>query len=137
MKYFVDSSFIVSLFKETDSNHEIAKEHISIIDNNECYITNSILLEVITVLMKRTKDNSIVKLAYAYLLDNFIIVDEYNIKHYNNEVMELFLKYSNHNFKVSFVDCSSIIISDYYHLDCVVSFDKGFKLFNAIKLYEF
>ena len=137
MKYFVDSSFIVSLFKETDSNHEIAKEHISIIDNNECYITNSILLEVITVLMKRTKDNSIVKLAYAYLLDNFIIVDEYNIKHYNNEVMDLFLKYSNHNFKVSFVDCSSIIISDYYHLDCVVSFDKGFKLFNAIKLYEF
>ena len=137
MKYFVDSSFIVSLFKETDSNHEIAKEHISIIDNNECYITNSILLEVITVLMKRTKDNSIVKLAYAYLLDNFIIVDEYNIKHYNHEVIELFLRYNDNNFKVSFVDCSSIIISDYYHLDYVVSFDKGFKLFDAIKLYEF
>ena len=137
MKYFVDSSYIVSLFKKTDSNHEIAKEHIDIIDNNECYITNGILLEVITILMKKTKDNSIVKLAYAYLLDNFIIVDEYNIKHYNHEVIELFLRYNDNNFKVSFVDCSSIIISDYYHLDYVVSFDKGFKLFDAIKLYEF
>ena len=82
MKYFIDSSFIVSLFKETDTNHEIGKEHIDIIDDNECYITNGILLEVITILMKKTKDNNIVKLAYAYLLDNFIIVDEYNIKQY-------------------------------------------------------
>lgn len=85
MKYFVDSSFIVSLFKETETNHHIAKEHTNIIDNNECYITNGILLEIITILMKRTKDNDIVKLAYAYLLDNFIIVDEYNIKHYNDK----------------------------------------------------
>ncbi len=137
MRYFIDSSFIVSLFKEKDSNHEIAKEHINIIDNNECYITNGILLEVITILMKRTKNNGIVKLAYAYLLDNFIIVDEYNIKHYNDSVMELFLKYNNNNFKVSFVDCSSIIISNHYKLDYVVSFDKGFKSFNEIELYRF
>ena len=137
MRYFVDSSFIVSLFKETDRNHEISKEHINIIDNNECYITNGMLLEVITILMKRTKNNDIVKLAYAYLLDNFIIVDEYNIKHYNDKEMELFLKYNNNNFKVSFVDCSSIIISNHYKLDYVVSFDKGFKLFNEIQLYQF
>jgi len=137
MKYFVDSSFIVSLFKETDSNHKISKEHINIIDNNKCYITNGILLEVITILMKRTKNNKIVKLAYAYLLDNFIIVDEYDIKHYNDKLMELLLKYNNNNFKVSFVDCSSIIISNHYKLDHVVSFDKGFKLFNEIQLYQF
>ena len=137
MKYFVDSSFIVSLFKETETNHHIAKEHTNIIDNNECYITNGILLEIITILMIRTKDNDIVKLAYAYLLDNFIIVDEYNIKHYNDKVMELFLKYNNNNFKVSFVDCSSIVISNHYGLDYVVSFDKGFKLFNEIRLYQF
>ena len=55
MKYFVDSSFIVSLFKKTDSNHELAKEHIDIIDNNDCYITNGILLEVITILKKKQK----------------------------------------------------------------------------------
>ena len=90
MKYFVDSSFIVSLFKKTDSNHELAKEHIDIIDNNDCYITNGILLEIITILMKKTKDNSIVKLAYAYLMDNFIIVNEYNIKHYNNSIGIIF-----------------------------------------------
>ena len=137
MKYFVDSSFIVSLFKENDRNHKIAKKHINIIDNNECYITNGILLEVITILMKKTKNNDIVKLAYAYLLDNFIIVDEYNIKNYNDRVMELFLKYNNNNFKVSFVDCSSIIIFNHTRLDYVVSFDKGFKLFNEIQLYDF
>lgn len=137
MKYFIDSSFIVSLFKETDTNHEIAKEHIDIIDNNDCYITNGVLLEVITILMKKTKDNDIVRLAYGYLLDNFHVVNEYNINYYNDEVLALFLKYNNNNFKVSFVDCSSIIIFNYYDLDSVVSFDKGFKLFDEIKLYEF
>lgn len=137
MKYFIDSSFIVSLFKLTDSNHEIAKKHMDIIENNDCYINNGVLLEVITILMKKTKDNGIVKLAYGYLLDNFHIVNEYRINNYNNEVMRLFLKYNNNNFKVSFIDCSSIVISNYYDLDYIVSFDKGFKLFDEINLYEF
>ena len=52
-------------------------------------------------------------------------------------IMELFLKYNNNNFKVSFVDCSSILIFNYYELDWVVSFDNGFKLFDEIMLYEF
>ena len=137
MKYFIDSSFIVSLFKLTDSNHEIAKKHMDIIENNDCYISNGVLLEVITILMKKTKDNGIVKLAYGYLLDNFHIVNEYHINNYNNEVMRLFLKYNNNNFKVSLIDCSSIVIFNYYDLDYIVSFDKGFKLFDEINLYEF
>ena len=39
-------------------------------------------------------------------------------------------------FKVSYVDCSSIIISDYLNIDAVLSLDKGFKLFSEINLFE-
>lgn len=137
MKYFIDSSFIVALFKETDSNYRIAKNHIDIIDSNDCYITNGVLLEVITILMKRTKDNNVVKMAYRYLHDNFRLINEYDIKHYNDLVFSLFMKYNNDNFKVSFVDCSCIVISDYYNIDCVVTFDKCFKLFDEINLFDF
>ena len=45
-------------------------------------------------------------------------------------------KYNQNTFKVSYVDCSSIIISDYLNIDAVLSLDKGFKLFSEINLFE-
>lgn len=50
MKIFVDTSFIISLFRKNDSNHELTKKYAYLIDENECYITNAILTEIIMVL---------------------------------------------------------------------------------------
>ena len=44
-KIFVDTSFIISLFKKNDSNHELTKKYSYLIDKNECYISNTILIE--------------------------------------------------------------------------------------------
>lgn len=135
-KIFVDTSFIISLFRKNDSNHELTKKYAYLIDENECYITNAILTEIITVLMKKTKNIRLVETAYFYLNDNFIIVNEYDIEDYNEKVFNIFQKYNQNAFRVSFVDCSSIIILNYSNLDVVLSLDKGFKLFDEIDLFE-
>lgn len=135
-KIFVDTSFIISLFRKNDSNHELTKKYAHLIDENECYITNAILTEIITVLMKKTKNIRLVETAYFYLNDNFIIVNEYDIEDYNEKVFNIFQKYNQNAFRVSFVDCSSIIILNYSNLDVVLSLDKGFKLFDEIDLFE-
>lgn len=135
-KIFVDTSFIISLFRKNDFNHELTKKYAYLIDENECYITNAILTEIITVLMKKTKNIRLVETAYFYLNDNFIIVNEYDIEDYNEKVFNIFQKYNQNAFRVSFVDCSSIIILNYSNLDVVLSLDKGFKLFDEIDLFE-
>lgn len=135
-KIFVDTSFIISLFRKNDSNHELTKKYSYLIDKNECYISNAILIEIITVLMKRTKNMQLVKTVYFYLNDNFIIINEYGIEDYNEKVFNIFQKYNQNTYKVSYVDCSSIVISNYFNIDVVLSIDNGFKLFNEIDLFK-
>ena len=135
-KIFVDTSFIISLFRKNDSNHQLTKKYAYLIDKNECYISNAILIEIITVLMKRTKNTQLIETVYSYLNDNFIIVNGYDIEDYNDKVFKIFKKYNQNTFKVSYVDCSSIIISDYLNIAAVLSLDKGFKLFSEINLFE-
>ena len=135
-KIFVDTSFIISLFRKNDSNHELTKKFSYLIDKNECYISNTILIEIITVLMKRTKNMQLVKTVYFYLNDNFIIINEYGIEDYNEKVFNIFQKYNQNTYKVSYVDCSSIVISNYFNIDVVLSLDNGFKLFNEIDLFK-
>lgn len=135
-KIFVDTSFIISLFRKNDSNHELTKKFSYLIDKNECYISNAILIEIITVLMKRTKNMQLVKTVYFYLNDNFIIINEYDIEDYNKKVFDVFQKYNQNTYKVSYVDCSSIVISNYFNIGTVLSLDNGFKLFDEIFLFE-
>lgn len=136
-KFFIDTNFIIAIFKDFDSNHEKAISNIEIIRENDCYISNGILNEIITILMMRTKNIELTKKAYRFLNDNFTIINEYDIEIFNDKVFSLFKKYNKSNYKLSFIDCSIVIIFKHYKLDSVVSFDKRFKLFDEIKLYEF
>ena len=135
-KIFVDTSFIISLFRKNDSNHNIAKKLAYLINENECYISNGILIEIITILMKRTKDLNLVETIYFYLQDNFIIINEYELEDYADDVFSVFKKYNKDTFKVSFVDCSCVVISKIFDIDYVLSFDKGFELFGEIMLFD-
>lgn len=136
-KFFIDANFIIAIFKDFDTNHEKAISNIEIIRENDCYISNGILNEIITILMIRTKNIELTKKAYRFLNDNFTIINEYEIEIFNDKVFSLFKKYNKSNYKLSFIDCSIVIIFKHYKLDSVVSFDKRFKLFDEIKLYEF
>lgn len=136
-KVFIDANFIIAIFKDFDTNHDKAISNIDIISENDGYISNGILNEIITILMMRTKNIELTKKAYRFLNDNFTIINEYNIEIFNDKVFSLFKKHNENNFKLSFIDCSIVVIFKHYGLDSIVSFDKRFKLLDEINLYEF
>ena len=56
-KIFIDTNFIVAIFREIEENHELAvKTCETLLNNYECCISNSISTEVVTIIMMRTKN---------------------------------------------------------------------------------
>ena len=135
MKILLDSSFIIAIFRKNDPLHQRAIENKEILDN-DCYISNGIVSEVITILGQKTKDIALVRLVYNYMKDNFTIINESDINMYNDNVFAIFEKYNKNKFKLGFIDCSEVVIYEYYNLDYVASFDEEFKLFDEINLMD-
>ena len=134
-KILLDSSFIIAIFRKNDPLHQRAIENREVLDN-ECYISNGIISEVMTILGQKTKDVALVRLAYNYMKDNFTIINESDINMYNDNVFSIFEKYNKNKFKLGFIDCSEVVIYEYYGLDYVASFDGEFKLFDEINLLD-
>ena len=134
-KILLDSSFIIALFRKNDPNHEIAKKNLEVLDN-DCYITNSLLSEIITVIMMRTKDIELTKKIFQYIKDNFKVIIETSIPNYDDGVFSLFKKYNSSTYNASYIDCSCILVYMNFNLDYVVSIDKFYEEFDEIQLLE-
>lgn len=135
MKILLDSSFIIAIFRRNDPLHQKAIKNRDILQN-DCYISNGIISEIITILGQKTKDIALVRLAYNYMKDNFTVIDESDINMYNDNVFAIFEKYNKNKFRLGFIDCSEVVIYEYFGLDYVVSFDGEFMLFKEINLLE-
>ena len=135
-KLFFDTSFIIPIFKRNDTNRDVILKNKNILQENECFISNGVLEEVITVIMMRTKNIETTKKAYYFLVDNFTILNEHNIERYNDRVFSIFKKYNSNTYKASYIDCSSIVITKHFDLDYVVSLDKFFEKFEEINVLE-
>ena len=132
MKIFIDSSFLISLANENDSLHEKSLQYLDLIDENECYISNLIINEVITVIGNKIGLKAAVS-AFDLLNDIFNIIDEYEMKDFNSSVMLIYEKYGT---KLSFTDCS-ILVNMYHHeIENLLSFDKEFKGVDDINLIQ-
>ena len=136
MKILLDSSFIIAIFRKNDPLHQKAIKNRDILQN-DCYISNGIISEVITILGQKTKDITLVRLAYNYMKDNFTIIDESDINMYTDKVFAIFEKYNKNKFRLGFIDCSEVIIYDYCNLDYVVSFDSEFRLFEELNYLNY
>ncbi|AMK15220.1 PIN domain-containing protein [Methanobrevibacter olleyae] len=134
-KILLDSSFIIAIFRRKDPLHQRAIENKELLEN-DCHVSNGIISEVITILSQKTKDITLVRLAYNYMKDNFTIIDESEINMYNDNVFAIFEKYNKNKFKLGFIDCSQVVIYEHYNLDYLVSFDEEFNLFEEVKLLE-
>lgn len=135
-KIFLDSSFLIPLSWKKHPNHQKVIKNKDILENNKCYISGGVLSEIMTVLNMKTKNINLVKEVYNYYKDNLTIINEHEIVNYNDKTFSVFQKYNKNTFKVSFIDCSSIIFFKHYNLDYVVSLDKDFKKFEEIKLLK-
>lgn len=136
-KYFLDTNFIVAIFREIEENNELAVSTCEeLLSNHECCISNLVFNEIITILMMRTKDMDLTSKAYYFLKDNMTIINEYEIDRFNEKVFEMFKKCNSKSFKVGFTDCSIALLYKYCNLDYVVTFDKNFKVFDDVRLLE-
>ena len=129
--YFLDTSFIIAYAIATDNQHTKTEPLEDIILNNQCYINNSILNECITVSYNKTKNLDISQEVYYIIIDNFKILNEYNILNYNAKTMDLFKK---HEGKLSFTDSGIITTMKENNISDLLTFDTQFKKENSINV---
>lgn len=137
MKYFLDSSFILALVLNSDSNYKKAV-NLAYVLNEKCYINNNVLNEVLTLIGRKLDINSAKELYYN-IIDSFELLNEYDISNYNSENFNIFEKYVGENSKktkLSFTDSSIILTMKEYNIPNLVSFDKEFKKVKGINLIK-
>lgn len=135
MKYFLDTSFILALVLVSDSNYEKALKISDILDE-DCYINNNVLNEILTLTGRKLNINSSKELYYS-LIDSFYLLNEYDIFNYTSKTFQIFEKYVGQNSnktKLSFTDSSIIVTMKEYGITNLVSFDEEFKRVKEIEL---
>ena len=121
-KIFLDASFIIALAFENDDNNESAVELKNIL-LEDCYVNNSVVNEVVTV-SNNKGDSAKAETMFNFLIDNFTIINEYNIVNYNSKTMTTFNKHSG---KLGFTDSGIITTMVEHDIQKLVTFDKAFK----------
>lgn len=132
-KLFLDSSFIISLINSNDSLHNralILKDQY--LKNNECYISNLIINEVVTIVGNKM-GLDIALQSYNLLTNLCTVINEYDDLNFNYEVITEYQKF---NTKLSFTDTSIIIIMKKYGINKLLSFDKEFKRVKNIEIIK-
>lgn len=130
-KVLVDTSFIIAYAILSDSQHNKSIDLKDVLLNEDCYITNGVLNECITVGYNKSKSLEIANDIYYTLIDNFKIINEYEINDFNDITLSVFNK---HKGKLSFIDSSLIVVMSRYNLDYLLTFDTQFSKEESIDL---
>ena len=134
MKYFLDTSFILALVLDSDSNHKKAVNLKEIL-NEKCYINNNVLNEVLTITGRKLNINNAKELYYN-LIDSFELLNEYDIPNYTSETLKIFetnIRTNSKKTKLSFTDSSIILTMKEHNIENLVSFDNEFEKIKEIK----
>lgn len=128
-KILFDSNFLVAYVLKSDSTHNraIFLEDSENIFNNERFVTNHIVDEVVTIIGQKSSPLDALAV-YRFLKDNFNIINEYELFDFNDRVMNRYLKINpSSKQNLGFTDCSIIEVAKFFNLDAIVTFDKEFK----------
>ena len=129
MKIMFDTNFIVAYILTSDESHQraILLEDNENIFDNERFITNHIVDEVVTIIGQKSNPELALK-TYRFLKDNFTIINEYDCFDFNDRVMARYNKMNNHNKqRFGFTDSSIIETAKLFDIDSIVTFDKEFE----------
>ena len=130
MKIFLDSSFIIALIIDKDdlSEKAILLKEKGIL-KNECYISNLVINEVITIIGNKT-NKKIARYSYYFLKDNFKLINEMEISNIIDRTMDTYLDY---NTKLSFTDSSIVEVMKEQNITKLLSFDRYFDKVEGIE----
>lgn len=128
----LDSSFIIALYNTRDQHHENAQELIkSIMDKDfgDIFISDYIFDEVATCLLKNIGHHESVKICDVILnSSNLVFINETLFK----RSFEIFKKQK--NTRLSFTDCTNIIIMEERGMRNIAAFDGDFRSVDGINL---
>lgn len=131
-KYFADSSYLISLLLDTDSNYFKALDLTQATFGN-LYISNYVLQEVITVVSKLRDSNFILNwLEKIFESKSFNII--YSSFSLDTKTIELIKTVKIKN--ISFIDYSNIIFMKEYEIDKLIAFDNHFKKLQKYHTFE-
>lgn len=130
MKIFLDSSFLIALINKKDSLHNKALEYVELIENNECYISNLVINEVVTIIGNKINLEVAIS-SFELITSVFNVINEYDIKNFNYNTMRI---YETYNTKLSFTDSSIILLMNKLNISDLICFDKEFKKVENINL---
>lgn len=120
---FVDANFIMSLFIKTEKHHDVAIKIYEKIKNQPLIITNSIILEVMTVSNIKIKvSKEILENIYSSLNSDVFEIFE-DIELYD-DVMERQISYLPQ--RISFFDCLYIEFMEQLGIEKIATFNKDF-----------
>jgi predicted nucleic acid-binding protein len=119
---FVDSNYFIALFNTSDALHSEATSIAeSMVDQNvRLYISNYIMIEVLTVLSQRVGKRA-ATLAIDSLSNDEQIKTIHITKELHQQSLDIFRSMEPKN--VSLVDCSILAILDYVNIKQLLTFD--------------
>ena len=121
---FLETSFLVGFFVETDEHHEKALKIIENIDEAEIIISEMIIYETLTVLRKKNQDNEIVNDVYNKLSEMTVYED---VIYYEQALKDTLIN------NVGFFDNLSHVVMKNNDIKQIASFDLDFDIFEDIK----
>ncbi|MEK6867283.1 MAG: PIN domain-containing protein, partial [Nanoarchaeota archaeon] len=125
MSIFLDTSFLAALYNKSDQYHATAQKLGQCLITGEmgkCYTSEHIFSEVMTLLRARKfPENQIEKAGSALLNDPLITLLCMDFSQFQ-ETWESFKKYK----RLSFTDCSTVVLSDAFGIKSIASFDADF-----------
>jgi len=122
---FLDTNFFINFYVETNENHDRAKEIMKLIKNKEKIISKLVIMEVITVLNYRLKqDSKLISNVYKELNEDYkILIDnDFYDKGFNILIKEL----NENNDKIPLFDCVYMALMRELGIKEIVSFDEHF-----------
>jgi predicted nucleic acid-binding protein len=125
---YIDASAYIALLNPQDAHHNRAIKIIPSLEKLQPITSQAVLGEVLTVGSMRFDKEATIRFVQVILKSNTQVVLEKNIV--VEEAFRLFQKTTSKN--ISWVDCYSQAIINYYQISKIFSFDNDFKQLNQL-----
>ena len=122
MAILLDSGFIYAIYNKRDVNHETATLILKEIEDNKlgtAYITDYLFDETLTLTFTKSDIHNAIRIGRT-LISSYDVI-EVSISLFQ-EAWGLFQKR-----KLSFTDCTSLVVMHHFDIEFLATFDKGFK----------
>ena len=122
---FLDASFLINLYVETNNEHKRANEIYNLIENEEKIISNLVIMEVITVMnIKLKQDLHLISEVYEELNITYKILND--VTFYNKGFNILKSEFNRNKERISLFDCVYLALMRDLGIEKIATFDDHF-----------